>query len=44
MTTLVTHAAWTLLVAFSLSLTYEIYRATVRPGTSEHDSMRVFFI
>lgn len=42
MTTLVTHAAWTLLVAFTLSVTYEMYRATVKAGTSEHDSMRVF--
>jgi hypothetical protein len=36
------HAAWVLLVTFVLSLAYELYRATVRAGTSRHDSMRAF--
>lgn len=39
----VTHAAWTLTVAFTLSLAYELYRATARADESRHDSMRVFF-
>ena len=42
MSTFVTHAAWTLTVAFTLSLAYEFYRATVRAGVSRHDSIRVF--
>lgn len=37
---LVTHAAWVLLVTFSISLAYEVYRATVKAGTSRHDSTR----
>jgi hypothetical protein len=40
----VTHAAWTLLVAFTLSLAYEIYRVTVKAGTSPHDSPRTFVV
>ena len=33
-------AAWVLATAFSLSLVYEVYRATIKAGTSQHDSMR----
>ena len=39
---LIRHAAWALLVAFVMSLAYELYRATVRRGTSRHDSMPLF--
>lgn len=42
MTTLMTHAAWTLVAAFALSFVYELYRATLKAGTSRHDSMHVF--
>ena len=42
MTTFMTHAAWVLVAAFTLSFVYELYRAMVRAGTSAHDSMRVF--
>ncbi len=42
MSLLVTHAAWTLVAAFTLSISYELYRATVKAGTSTHDSMRSF--
>lgn len=38
--TLIIHAAWTLTGAFALSLLYEIYRATLKAGVSEHDSLR----
>lgn len=44
MPTFAIHAAWTLLAAFALSLGYELYRATVMAGTSEHDSMRLFLV
>ena len=40
MTTLTTHAAWILVVTFTLSLVYEVYRATLKKGTSKHDSAR----
>ena len=36
------HAAWALLVAFVMSFAYELYRATVKRGTSRHDSMPLF--
>jgi hypothetical protein len=39
---LVEQAAWVLVVAFVLSLVYELYRATVKAGTSPHDSMTAF--
>ena len=42
MTDLVTQAAWILAVAFVLSLVYELYRATVKAGTSAHDSLASF--
>jgi phosphatidylserine synthase len=42
MNPLVTHAAWTLVVAFTLSFFYELYRSTAKAGTSRHDSARVF--
>ena len=42
MTTLMTHAAWTLVATFALSFVYELYRATIKAGTSRHDSMHVF--
>lgn len=35
---LTTHAAWVLLIAYVLSLAYEVYRATAKAGTSRHDS------
>lgn len=44
MTILMKHAAWVLIVAFGLSLIYELYRATAKAGTSRHDSMRAFVI
>jgi hypothetical protein len=34
--------SWVLIVAFALSLLYELYRSTVKSGTSKHDSMRSF--
>ncbi len=42
MTDLVTQAAWALVAAFVLSLVYELYRATVKAGTSAHDSRASF--
>jgi phosphatidylserine synthase len=33
-------AAWALLIAFVLSSVYELYRATAKAGTSQHDSMQ----
>jgi hypothetical protein len=42
MTDLVTQAAWILVAAFVLSLVYEVYRATVKAGTSAHDSPASF--
>lgn len=42
MNLLIHHAAWTLVVAFTLSFFYELYRATVKAGTSRHDSLRSF--
>lgn len=44
MTTLTTHAAWTLVVTFALSLLYEVYRGTVKNGTSRHDSPRALVV
>lgn len=38
MTLLTKHAAWVLMVAFGLSLIYELYRAMSKAGTSQHDS------
>jgi hypothetical protein len=42
LTTLAMQAAWALVAAFLLSLVYEIWRATVKAGTSRHDSMDSF--
>lgn len=42
MTIPLTHAAWTLTVAFTLSILYELYRATLKAGISRHDSVRAF--
>lgn len=42
MTDPVIQAAWVLLAAFVLSFVYELYRATAKAGTSEHDSMQSF--
>jgi magnesium-transporting ATPase (P-type) len=42
MTDLVIQAAWVLLAAFVLSFVYELYRATAKAGTSQHDSMQSF--
>ncbi|CAN5820385.1 hypothetical protein BH23ACT5_BH23ACT5_16400 [soil metagenome] len=36
------HAAWALVIAYSVSLIYELWRATARAGTSKHDSMSTF--
>ncbi len=41
-TVLETHAAWVLVVAFGMSLLYELWRATAKAGISRHDSMRMF--
>jgi hypothetical protein len=42
MANLGTQAAWVLVTAFALSIVYELYRATVKRGTSRHDSMQSF--
>ncbi len=42
MSHLVTQAAWVLVAAFVISFVYEVYRATAKAGTSQHDSMRAF--
>jgi phosphatidylserine synthase len=42
MSDLTRDAAWVLIVTFSLSIVYELYRATIRAGDSEHDSIRGF--
>jgi hypothetical protein len=42
MTDPVIQAAWVLLAAFVLSFVYELYRATAKAGTSQHDSMQSF--
>ena len=42
MTDLMTQAAWMLTAGFVLSFVYELYRATVKRGTSRHDSMQAF--
>jgi phosphatidylserine synthase len=34
--------SWILIVAFALSLLYELYRSTAKNGTSTYDSMRSF--
>ena len=39
---LMSDAAWVLVATFLLSITYELYRATVRAGDSEYDSTRAF--
>ena len=39
-----TLSAWLLIVAFTLSLVYELWRATAKAGTSKHDSIRAFLI
>lgn len=44
MTDLTTDAAWVLTATFALSFAYELYRATVHAGESEHDSMRAFVV
>jgi len=35
-------AAWVLVVSFTLSLVYELWRATAKSGVSKYDSMRSF--
>lgn len=42
MENLTTHAAWTLIILFSLSIVYELYRATIKKDLSKHDSMKAF--
>jgi len=37
--TLVSHAAWVLVVNFAMSLVYELWRATAKAGTSRHDTL-----
>lgn len=37
-------SAWVLVVAYALSLAYELWRATAKAGTSRHDSLRAFLI
>lgn len=39
---LMTNAAWALVVAYALSISYELWRATVRSGRSRHDSLPAF--
>lgn len=39
---LTSDAAWVLTATFTLSIIYELYRATIRSGESEHDSIRGF--
>lgn len=36
------HAAWVLVVTFAISLAYELWRATAKAGSTEHDSMHNF--
>jgi len=38
----VTQAAWMLAAAFTLSLVYELWRATAKAGKSRHDSIGSF--
>jgi hypothetical protein len=38
MSTLVRHAAWVLAVTFTISVVYELWRATAKAGTSRHDT------
>ncbi|HXH25553.1 MAG TPA: hypothetical protein VNI78_09910 [Vicinamibacterales bacterium] len=42
--TLTRHAAWSLVITLSLAMVYELYRATMKAGVSEHDSMEVFVL
>ena len=44
MTDLTRDAAWVLTAASVLSIAYELYRATIKAGVSEHDSMRGFVV
>jgi hypothetical protein len=37
------HSAWTMVITFSLSLFYEIWRSTFMAGTSEYDNMKAFW-
>ncbi|BDV31274.1 hypothetical protein [Microbacterium terricola] len=39
-----TLSAWLLVIAFTISLAYELWRATAKAGTSRHDSMRAFLV
>ena len=39
-----TLSAWLMIVAFTLSIVYELWRATAKAGTSRHDSIRAFLI
>ena len=39
-----TLSAWLLIVAFAISLIYELWRATAKAGASRHDSPRAFLI
>ena len=43
-TLLETLTAWVMVVAFALSLAYELWRSTAKAGTSRHDSVRAFLI
>ncbi len=41
-TVLETHAAWVLVATYTLSLVYELWRATAKAGATRHDGMDVF--
>ncbi|MFH8249471.1 hypothetical protein ACH3VR_03760 [Microbacterium sp. B2969] len=43
-TLLETLSAWLLIIAFAISLIYELWRATAKAGASRHDSMRAFLV
>ena len=43
-TLLETLSAWVLVVAFAISLVYELWRASAKAGASRHDSWRAFLI
>jgi phosphatidylserine synthase len=42
MLTYSSQVSWILIVAFTVSLLYELYRSTAKKGTSRYDSMRSF--
>jgi hypothetical protein len=38
------HAVWILVLAYVLSVTYELWRSTAKAGVSRHDTMRGFVV